>query len=232
MSPDTEPQLVVRLLDGPLTIIVNGEECGVGGRRERTLLVWLVLQRKRALRDLEELMWPGQPPATARNSIQVAISRLRRSGLRIEQRGEWYILDPAISTDVDEWRDLVDQGDTEQALALSLPKVLTDLDEYPEIREFKARHEAEYIRLLGAGYVGEFLDATRCILCLEPITEFDEKGWRLRSGSITNYRCEHAATHHRCSVMGVRDTDTLRGLGQRVADCWAEVDRREATVPA
>jgi len=65
---------------GPLRLRVGDEERTVGGRRERVLLALLASAAGRHVSDdrLVDELWGDEPPAAATNSLQVAVSRLRR----------------------------------------------------------------------------------------------------------------------------------------------------------
>ncbi|MFC5728095.1 MULTISPECIES: ATP-binding protein [Nocardioides] len=65
---------------GPLRLRIGNEERTVGGRRERLLLALLATAAGRHVGDdrLVDELWGDEPPAAATNSLQVAVSRLRR----------------------------------------------------------------------------------------------------------------------------------------------------------
>jgi DNA-binding SARP family transcriptional activator len=69
----------VRLL-GPLVVLVDGRQIGLGGARQRTLLVLFslrtneVVSRDRLIDDL----WGSRPPDTAPNALAALVARLRR----------------------------------------------------------------------------------------------------------------------------------------------------------
>jgi eukaryotic-like serine/threonine-protein kinase len=66
---------------GPLEALDAGRPVGLGGNRQRTLLAVFLLNRGETLstdRLIDEL-WGERPPATATKSIQVYISRLRKT---------------------------------------------------------------------------------------------------------------------------------------------------------
>src|ERR687888_1695552 len=68
-----------RLL-GPLTVSVDGEPLALGGQKRRALLAALLLEANRVVsRDrLIDALWGEDPPDTARNTIQVYVSQLRK----------------------------------------------------------------------------------------------------------------------------------------------------------
>lgn len=65
---------------GPLQIVKSGRALPLGGRKQRGLLALLLLDRNRVVpRDrLIDALWEESPPASAANSVQVYVSRLRR----------------------------------------------------------------------------------------------------------------------------------------------------------
>ncbi len=73
----TNPQF--RLL-GPLAVTVEGEPLALGGQKRRALLAALLLEANRIVsRDrLIDALWGEEPPDTARNTIQVYVSQLRK----------------------------------------------------------------------------------------------------------------------------------------------------------
>ena len=66
---------------GPLEVLDSGRSIGLGGLRQRTLLVLLLLRANEAVsRDrLIDDLWGAEPPATAANSLAALVARLRRA---------------------------------------------------------------------------------------------------------------------------------------------------------
>ena len=58
----------------------SGRSIGLGGLRQRTLLVLLLLRANEAVsRDrLIDDLWGAEPPATAANALAALVARLRR----------------------------------------------------------------------------------------------------------------------------------------------------------
>ncbi len=80
---------------GPLEV-ADGSRAVIPGRRQRALLVLLLLHRNEVVasdRLLEEL-WAGQASAWSQNALQAAVSRLRRAlqAERLETRPPGYVL--------------------------------------------------------------------------------------------------------------------------------------------
>jgi DNA-binding SARP family transcriptional activator len=73
------PRPEFRLL-GPLEASVEGQPIALGGLRQRTLLVLLLLRANEAVsRDrLIDDLWGSEPPATAANALAALVARLRR----------------------------------------------------------------------------------------------------------------------------------------------------------
>ena len=65
---------------GPLQVEKEGRLLPLGGSKQRGLLALLLLDRNRVVsRDqLVDLLWGESPPASAANSIQIYVSKLRR----------------------------------------------------------------------------------------------------------------------------------------------------------
>ena len=68
-----------RLL-GPLSVTIGGEAVALGGEKRRALLAALLLEANQVVsRDrLIDALWGEDPPDTARNTIQVYVSQLRK----------------------------------------------------------------------------------------------------------------------------------------------------------
>src|SRR6266496_5134770 len=65
---------------GPLAASCDGEPVALGGQKRRALLAVLLLEPRQVVsRDrLIDALWGEEPPDTARNTIQVYISQLRK----------------------------------------------------------------------------------------------------------------------------------------------------------
>jgi DNA-binding SARP family transcriptional activator len=120
-----------RLL-GELEVLVEGRPVPLGGAQQRELLALLLLERGRAVSTdrLVEAIWAGTPPETAQKSIQVYVSRLRKTlgEGRILTRGRGYelVVGPG-ETDVDEFDELVRTGGFGDALQLVRGRPLADV---------------------------------------------------------------------------------------------------------
>src|SRR3954447_20080608 len=105
---------------GPVEARVDGRAVGLGGQRPRALLAVLALMDGRVVtvdRLIDEL-WGEEPPARARASLQMHISRLRKGlaeagadGGRVVSHASGYLLDVQPGErDVDRWRDALDRA--------------------------------------------------------------------------------------------------------------------------
>ena len=83
---------------GPVRVQTAGGVVQPGGPRERTVLAALAIVAGRpvSMERLSAWLWDGDPPDSARNSVQNAVLRLRQrldgTGMRIEHVGDGYAL--------------------------------------------------------------------------------------------------------------------------------------------
>ena len=65
---------------GPLEVSAGDGSLQIGGRRQRTVLAVLLLNANRTTSTdtIVDAVWGDEPPATARRSIQVYVSRLKK----------------------------------------------------------------------------------------------------------------------------------------------------------
>lgn len=125
-------RLDIRIL-GPLAIERGGSAVPLRGRKQRALLGILLLREGEAVSTdlLIEMLWGDAPPPTARTTIQVYISKLRKalagtSGLRIETRSSGYVAEvDRESLDLRRFEHLVEAG--KEALAAGDPARARDL---------------------------------------------------------------------------------------------------------
>src|SRR5690242_7108747 len=93
-----QPQF--RLL-GPLEVAVDGDPVSLGGQKQRALLATLLLEPNRIVSGdrLIDAVWGEFPPETARNTVQVYISQLRKrlpaGALATVPPGYRLVVDPA-----------------------------------------------------------------------------------------------------------------------------------------
>ncbi len=126
-------RLVFGLL-GPLDVWSDGTRLAITGTKRRVLLAHLLLRANQVVPadDLVEVMWPADPPRSARANIQTYVSALRRwlpdrpCGPRIATYGNGYLLEVARDElDVTRFEDLLleaqhaqDHGQLDRALDL------------------------------------------------------------------------------------------------------------------
>ncbi|MGH3070696.1 MAG: AfsR/SARP family transcriptional regulator, partial [Gaiellaceae bacterium] len=81
---------------GPLVALVDDEPVALGPPKQRALLAQLLLNANEAIpvERLIDVLWPEDPPASARHAVQVYVSRLRRvlGAERIAPRAKAYVL--------------------------------------------------------------------------------------------------------------------------------------------
>jgi predicted ATPase/DNA-binding SARP family transcriptional activator len=148
---------------GPLEVVAAGQPLDLGTPRQRTLLALLLVQAGRVVsydRLLEDL-WDGDPPATARHTLQGYVHRLRRTlgpdAWRLTARPPGYQLKVATGElDAQRFQDLATAGRRalvrydpraaadQLAAGLSLWRgpLLADLDEVAALAPERARLEA------------------------------------------------------------------------------------------
>src|SRR5882757_8504886 len=100
---------------GPLAVSVDGEPTPLGGQKRRALLAALLLEPNRIVsRDrLIDALWGEDPPDTARNTIQVHVSQLRKllpeGALETAPPGYRLVVDPE-TVDLFRFVRLCDEG--------------------------------------------------------------------------------------------------------------------------
>ncbi|HEY2373480.1 MAG TPA: BTAD domain-containing putative transcriptional regulator [Gaiellaceae bacterium] len=103
-----------RLL-GPLEVVVDGAPVALGGQKQRAILATLLLEPNRIVSGdrLIDAVWGEIPPETARNTIQVYVSQLRKrlpaGALETVPPGYSLVADPA-TIDLFEFVRLCDEG--------------------------------------------------------------------------------------------------------------------------
>ena len=184
---------------GPLQVLAEGRALPLGGLKQRGVLALLLLERNRVVpRDtLVDALWAEDPPASAANSVQVYVSKLRKllgadGGLATEQPG--YILRVASGdVDVDEFERLLAAGKSAlrseafeeaeaslaQALALWRGPALADLASEPfahaEIARLEGLRlealEARFEAMLSVGRDAEAVGEVQALVALHPLDE-------------------------------------------------------------
>ncbi len=102
---------------GPLAVSSNGEPIALGGQKRRALLAVLLLEANQVVSSdrLIDALWGEDPPDTARNTIQVYISQLRKllpdGALETAPPGYRLVIE-ADSVDLFEFMRLSEEGRT------------------------------------------------------------------------------------------------------------------------
>ncbi|GAA1585200.1 BTAD domain-containing putative transcriptional regulator [Kribbella hippodromi] len=80
-----------RLL-GQLEVRAGGAEVRIGRRQERLVLAALLLKANETVppTELIDLIWPDNPPTDAAGAVQVYVSRLRKTGVRVDGTRDGY----------------------------------------------------------------------------------------------------------------------------------------------
>lgn len=168
----------------------------LGGRKQRTLLAYLLLHRNVAIpRDtLIDALWPEDPPATAVHALDVYVSRLRKAlgdGALFETRGGSILLRvPDEAVDAARFEQLVAAArraegpadrlvELEQALALWRGQALADLLDESSLRPERERLEEERLAaeeerfeaMLALGRHGEAIGGLQALASEHPLRE-------------------------------------------------------------
>ncbi len=187
----------IRIL-GPLEVRDRGRVLELGGGKQRALLADLALHRGEPMAPdrLIEDLWNDKAPASAAKTLQVLISRLRKSLGReaIVTRGGGYLLaEGGVKTDLDELDAYVRQaraadaeGDsaaaaeaTRAAIALFRARPLTDFaydgfaqDEIGRLEELRVTMLEERVEHdLAAGRNGELIPELESLVRQHPLRE-------------------------------------------------------------
>ena len=184
---------------GPLQVLREGRAIPLGGIKQRGVLALLLLERNRVVaRDrLVDALWGDDPPASAANSVQVYVSKLRKllgesSALATEPPG--YVLRVAAGdVDVDDFEALLAAGkealraesfaeaeaSLAQALALWRGPALADLEAESFARSEISRLErlrlealeARFDAMLSLGRESEAVGELQALVNLHPLDE-------------------------------------------------------------
>ena len=183
---------------GPLTVTSDGEPAALGGQKQRALLAALLLASNRVVSSdhLIDAVWGEAPPETARNTIQVYISQLRKllpvGALETVPPGYRLAVDPA-TVDLfefvrlgEEGRSALTAGDAagganrlRAALALWRGAPLADLAGLPFAQaEIRRLEELRLVALeerieadLGLGRHGQLVPELELLVAEHPLRE-------------------------------------------------------------
>jgi DNA-binding SARP family transcriptional activator len=178
------------------TLDVGSGPAALGGRKQRTLLAFLLLHRNDAIprETLIDALWPEDPPATAAHALDVYVSRLRKSlgaeGLFETRGGSIRLCVSDEAVDAARFEQLV--GDArraeapagrlvalEQALALWRGRALADLLDEPALLPGRERLEEERLVaeeerfevMLALGRHDETIGALQSLASAHPLRE-------------------------------------------------------------
>ena len=145
---------------GPLDVLRDGTALRLGGRRQRTLLAYLLLRRNEVVprEQLIDAVWGETPPANGTNSLQVAVHGLRRllghERVRADGAGYELVIAPG-ELDLDEFERAAGRARSGTATAselrnaLSLWRGIAATDAYPDtVRDKLARLDELRVFLL------------------------------------------------------------------------------------
>src|SRR5262245_50384686 len=115
---------------GPLEASMEGRPIALGGLRQRTLLVLLLLRSNESVsRDrLIDDLWGTEPPATAANALAALVVRLRRvlqADLLLTTPAGYELRIEADTLDLHRFERLVEEGG--DALAAGKPRQAAEL---------------------------------------------------------------------------------------------------------
>src|SRR6266511_3135273 len=118
---------------GPLEVLSEEGVLDVGGGKQRSVLVLLLLHANEIVssdRLIDEL-WPDQPPPSAAKIVQVHVSRLRKAldgagdGILLTRRHGYLLRVEPGELDLDRFRRLLEDG--REALAADDPDTAAEL---------------------------------------------------------------------------------------------------------
>ena len=127
--PDTGSHFAFSVL-GPLEARRDGTTLPLGGKRQRTLLAYLLLRRNQVVprEQLIDAVWGETPPASGTNSLQVAVHGLRgllgHDRVRADRAGYQLVIAPG-ELDLDEFERAADRARRGTATAAELRKALS-----------------------------------------------------------------------------------------------------------
>ena len=240
----------IRIL-GPLEVLDDGRALELGGAKQRAVLAVLALNANQAVSvdRIVETLWGERPPASARKTIQVYVSQLRKllGKARIETKGGGYRLRvDSDELDLERFERLREAGDVEAALALWRGEPLTDLADHGFARAEAARLdelrlsciEQRLDRELEAGRHAEHVGELAALVHAHPSRERLRGQLMLalyRSGrqaeALEAYRAARATF---MDELGLEPSRGLRDLHQRILqqDPALDLPRSEPTRPA
>lgn len=122
VSVASDVEMEFRIL-GPLEVVDGGQTVELSGHKQRALLAVLLLEANQVVSSdrLIEMLWDGEPPATARKALYVHVSQLRKllGKERVETKAPGYRLRVGPDElDLDRFQRLRHEGRYAEALSL------------------------------------------------------------------------------------------------------------------
>ena len=182
---------------GPLAVEQDGAPIAISGRRQRALLLRLLLARGRsvAASRLIDDLWGGEPPPSATNTLQTYVSLLRRAfgdkeqAVLVRDAGGYRLaLEPG-ALDIDRFEELVRRAEKapptealallDEALGLWHGPALLDVADEPyaqaesvRLEELRlAAVEGRFQRLLDDGRHAEAVPGLEAAVAEQPLRE-------------------------------------------------------------
>jgi predicted ATPase/DNA-binding SARP family transcriptional activator len=193
--------LQIRLLGPVEAVDATGLDVPVGGPQARAVLAILALAAPRGcpLERIVDGLWGEDPPASARNAVQVRVTGLRKAlsgaGVDLARIGDGYVLRGPVWVDVAHFERLVRQGraalrggevarardDLVEAVALwrgaaleGMPAALTE-SWVPGLEQTRCAALADLAQAhVRAGELAEAVVSAQQLLALQ---RYDERGW-------------------------------------------------------
>lgn len=233
---------------GPVTVSAKGRALKLGGPRQRMVLAVLLTRVNQTVSQdaLIETVWAGEPPETAKATLQTYISALRRElgASAITRQGDGYRIDlDGDSLDALEFEQLVDRGRgllhdqpaeagrlLKQALGMWYGSPYGGLDDNPamsaeveRLRELRlmaveSRVEAELTSGNHAGVVAEL----EALVREHPLRErfrAQQMVALYRAGrQVEALRAFQQTRNYLAEELGIDPSSELRDLEQRILD--------------
>jgi DNA-binding SARP family transcriptional activator len=169
---------------GPLEVVDGGQTVELSGHKQRALLAALLLEANQVVSSdrLIEMLWDGEPPATARKALYVHVSQLRKllGKERLERRPPGYRLQVGPEElDLNQFERLRHEGRYAEALSLWRGPSLAEFAYQPFAQTERAR--LEELRLvckedqleleLHAGRHGDMVAELEALVSEHPLRE-------------------------------------------------------------
>lgn len=213
---------------GPVSVVVDGSEVDLGGRRQRQVVAVLAASVGEVVSPdrLVDSLWGGRAPVGGRNTVQVSVSRVRQrvGGDAIVTSPSGYRLGESVVVDAERFVSRVGDGErliggdrsaalaaTSEAIGLWRGGAYADMGDLEVLATERARLDQLYVRcleirvdaLLGLGRHDEAVGELETLVADHPFHE--------------RFRAQHILALYRSG----RQADALRSY-QRVREILAE----------